>query len=110
MTRRCAIATRHNVDERLHRNGGTHPPLRAWTGPIRSELRKASVASPPVRWARAAAVDRADWRWRRPYWWRFEDIGLWCSDFDGRATTEWSAHRCPLRANGQQRRGVVNAV
>src|SRR5215468_8462689 len=74
----------------------------------RSELRKASVASPPVRWGRAAAADRADWRWRRPYWWRFEDIEPWCSDFDDQAATEWSAHRCPIRANGQQRRVEAN--
>jgi hypothetical protein len=70
------------------------------------------VGSPPVRRGRAAAADRADWRWRRPYWWRFEDIGLWCRDSDDQAVAEWCAHRCPIRVNGQQRRAAnsVNGI
>ena len=39
---------------------------------------------------------------------RFEDIEPWCSDFDDQAATEWSAHRFPIRANGQQRRVEAN--
>src|ERR1700756_4255994 len=106
MTRRCAVDS--DAPWPRQRSSPWRLNTPATSSPSRvtfSSLRKASVASPLVRWGRAAAADRADWRWRRPYWWRFEDIEPWCSDFDDQAATEWSAHRFPIRANGQQRRG-----
>ena len=51
---------------------------------------------------------RADWRWNRPYWWRFAGTGPWWPGCGARAAVEWCERQFPIPVNGLRIRSSAN--
>jgi hypothetical protein len=73
------------------------------------DMTRPSGGHQAATWAVMGARLPADWRWRRPCWWRYADNEMWCSGCDAPAAIEWCVDRRRTPAGGRRTRGAGNA-